>query len=273
MSSYQTVTAKQYDNYLGSRSIQDRKESSNFELKKACNAVKTRILNKYAPRICEKVWDIACGNFGDGYKLSNLGVKEYVGIDISQERIKTAIERSKSVTIKKIELACADFLDSSTWPKYLQSNVTFDLINMQFCLHYFISNSLIWDQWLAQISQKLKKKGTWIVTIVNWNKLVKLIFGGKTFQNSCCIINPYPKEEQKHAWFRYGFHLKDCVASDEFSVHVDHLIARAKQVRLECVKDGQFENMVDIKTKIFGTNSKDQEQIFDLYEYLIFEKY
>lgn len=277
----------------------ERKNSPIYFLRIENNNVKSKIL-KYmidqlrrethtlisspqeGPQQSLRVFDPACGRGGDLFKMVKLGVTEYVGSDISENCINLAKERAATIASMKIELQVLDFLSPfGTWPASFKNKCqpeSFHLINMQFCLQYFMTTPSQVMQWLSFLSSVLVQGGYWICTVPDYeNQILPKIqnafgLGPKSWKNKFASISHSPNRNNsdKYSWFRYHFNLVESVDDDESAVDVDYLSQMANHFQLKLIMKRPFSDFSGQRR--IECLSSDELEIFNLYQILLFQK-
>jgi len=139
--------------------------------------------------------DLACGKGGDINKWKKAGLKKVVSVDIDADCIKYATEYYDSVEAPKPLLV---FLqgDSSKliFPDYkimiheddlkqyqdnFPAKYMFDMVSLQFCLHYFFEKEILLRTLLQNVNDNLKIGGYFIGTCFDGNKVFNLLKGKK----------------------------------------------------------------------------------------------
>lgn len=249
----------------------ERKSSAIINLRNANNFMKSWLIRSFLKG--DTVLDVACGKGGDLYKfLNSKHVQSYTGFDISQKLIEIAKERQKEFkgeSKKTILLFNANFLDTESWYQKKIKDNSFDFINMQFCIHYFMINPSTVLLWIQVIAKILRKKGRLVITCVDSENLTKKIEKENKWQNSICQITSLPKELQaKYHWKGYNFQLSEAVSDVEFIVDIRYLESQCKLNGLSLVSIAKFSEFSHQFTQL----TKDEKDIFELYQYLVFEK-
>ncbi len=140
-----------------------------------------------------RLLDLSSGQGGDMMKwIDSNNINEVIGIDISKNDIETAKSRYKNykggnnVSIEYIwgdssklmfpnyELGLSS-TSKNMLKKYIPSKFSFDVISLQFSLHYFFKDSDLFLNLLNNISSNLKIGGYFIGTCFDGNKINTLL--------------------------------------------------------------------------------------------------
>lgn len=121
-----------------------------FEKKQSANRLR-RLISHFELNPHQRAADFACGN-GMIMEYVAPRVKEYVGVDFSQEFIDAANQRKERLGIKNAKFACASIEDFCR-----EQEGTFDVgFAMDFSEHVYDAD---WLQVLSSIRQSLKEGG------------------------------------------------------------------------------------------------------------------
>ncbi len=179
------------------------------------------------------VLDYACGRGGDIQKYYHSGAKRYVGVDIDYNGIFSpgdgAIARYNNLKRKFKGFPEMTFIQadggalfnyeqqkniiakmSNSNRRMLEENLSgktkYDLISCQFALHYFLENSMRWNNFCENINTNLKSKGYFIATVFDADEVLKLLKDQDTF-----TIYHVTKDGNKQTFFEIvkRFELKD----------------------------------------------------------------
>lgn len=118
--------------------------------------------------------DLACGRGGDITKWSKYNIEKYLGVDISINSIRNAIERCKT---KKYMTKCYRFIchDISTpinnnhyiKPYFNNYKNSFDIISIQFAIHYLFKSHQTLQGLMNNILNLIKSGGYLIFTTID----------------------------------------------------------------------------------------------------------
>ncbi|KAF8638517.1 hypothetical protein AX16_010499 [Volvariella volvacea WC 439] len=203
-----------------------------------------------------KVLDMGCGKGGDITKWSKARVKELFGVDIAAVSIDQARQRWQDLKGPKFE-ASFEALDCFTEPlskvfppaKLAQP---FDVVSMQFCMHYAFETLQKTRCMLDNVSRYLRPGGVFIGTVPNAEFLLERLASlpedasDLSFGNDVYNI----RFEQRHSSLlfghRYWFTLKDAVNGiPEYVVHWDNFVQLAAEYRLHPIFKQEFHDVFD----------------------------
>lgn len=206
-----------------------RTDSVIYRLRSFNNCIKYILINKYG-RPNGSVLDLGCGKGGDLAKWDMISTRLYVGIDLSDESIREAINRFRNSRYHFQAVFATGDAYKIEIPTILQdfnpeqvSNLQFDNISMQFCMHYAFSSEESVQKMLTNVSKSLKVGGMFVGTIpssdfIKW-KLKKMKEGETKWGNSLYSVtfpdlSCYDKENNsfvKPFGNVYNYFLKDAV--------------------------------------------------------------
>ena len=228
------------------------------------NKVKRLLLERYRPSgLACKVLDLACGRGGDmGKILHDSRVRRYRGVDVSEGAIQEAIRRTK---VHNRHGALIDFLvgDARAIDWCGRCEVTdagspykewtgvdtawrlneafdddghrFDLINMQYALHYMCQSRASTLAFLKKVCAALAGNGVWVGTVPCAARVRDAVEGRLALPKTC-RITPSSKGWERGTCLgeAYTFFLEGCVPGlEEHLVPEDDLVALASEVGLE----------------------------------------
>lgn len=149
-----------------------RSEGEFFRLQNFHNAVKFKLLESVVEYFQDKgitklsLLDVSAGKGGDGHKWNLLGIKNFVGIDPSENSIKEAKRRFSKTSDRFIYTppdSTAITADWSVQKPRLPQNL-FDIVSCQMSLHYFFENEIMLENAVKNISDSLMPGGIFIGT-------------------------------------------------------------------------------------------------------------
>ena len=162
--------------------------------------------------------DLACGKGGDINKWKKVGLKKVVSVDIDAECIKYATEYYNSVDPPK---PLVTFLQGNSgkliFPEYkvmmqdddlkqyqesFPAKYMFDMVSLQFCLHYFFEKEVLLRTLLQNANDNLKIGGYFIGTCFDGSKIFELLKGKKMIEGKLNEMTIW-KIEKKYANFVY----------------------------------------------------------------------
>ncbi|GAA6024958.1 hypothetical protein JCM11491_001317 [Sporobolomyces phaffii] len=248
-----SVVANHY-NARPNISRETRLESPIIGLKNFNNWIKSVLIAKFArregqsvdqvPRV--KVLDLGCGKGGDLQKWSKAGTDEYVGMDLAAVSVEQARSRWEYMRGTRFP---ATFLTADCFEESItevlppdQVNRPFDVVSMQFCMHYAFETEQKARMMLENVSRYLKPGGVVIGTIPDAANLLEklshvpddspqLAYGNTVYGIKFDTRTP-PSEE---TWFghRYTFFLQDAVEEvPEYVVYWDKFVELAAEYSL-----------------------------------------
>ncbi|GJJ15084.1 hypothetical protein Clacol_009359 [Clathrus columnatus] len=259
--------------------VHERRESPIIGLKNFNNWIKSVLIAKFAKRAFEgapppppgdlksrgKVLDMGCGKGGDLQKWQKARVREYVGLDIAAVSVEQARFRWEQLRGKKF---AAHFAALDCFVEPIASVIPsatlippFDVVSMQFCMHYAFENETKARIMLDNVSKYLRKGGVFLGTVPNgeWimNRLSPLsptsepAFGNSVYR----LTFEEHLKKRKYPTFghRYTFFLKDAVENvPEYVVHWDHFTKLAEEYSLYSIYREEFHD-------IFQSEREDKE--------------
>ena len=157
--------------------------------------------------------DLACGKGGDINKWKKAGIKKVVSVDIDADCIKYATEYYDSVEAPKplvmflqgdsTKLIFPDYKimihedDIKQYQESFPAKYMFDMVSVQFCLHYFFEKEVLLRTLLQNVNDNLKIGGYFIGTCFDGNKVYNLL-KGKKFAEGKLNDNVIWKIEKKY---------------------------------------------------------------------------
>ncbi|ORY01003.1 guanine-N(7)-methyltransferase [Basidiobolus meristosporus CBS 931.73] len=226
--------------------VQKRKESSIFRMKSFNNWVKSVLIGQYAKR-GDRVLDMGCGKGGDLLKWSKAKISELVGADVASVSIQQAEQRYQSMRGAKF---AASFHAIDCWTeslyKVIPKDKMFDVVSMQFCLHYAFETEAKARMMLQNVSQNLRPGGTFIGTLPDAYWIVKKVKSveGLSFGNDIYKIEFEQKDTFPTFGHKYWFTLEDAIDNcPEYLVHFPTFEKLAKEYGLELIKKRKFHHL------------------------------
>ncbi|KAF9036747.1 guanine-N(7)-methyltransferase domain-containing protein [Panaeolus papilionaceus] len=249
------------DNSRPDVGVAQRQESPIIGLKNFNNWVKSVLITRFAHPAFEKsmvvgtvghgrgrmargkVLDMGCGKGGDITKWAKAQVKELVGADIAAVSIDQARSRWESLKGPRFDATFAAIdcyqepLSSAFPPERLA--VPFDVVSMQFCMHYAFETEEKARCMLNNVSRYLRPGGIFIGTIPNAEFLLdqldkvppdaqELKFGNEVY-----TITFEDREDRPLFGHKYWFFLKDAVDDvPEYVVHWENFVEMAAEYGL-----------------------------------------
>ncbi|KAH7340326.1 mRNA capping enzyme-domain-containing protein [Rhizoctonia solani] len=209
-----------------------------------------------------KVLDIGCGKGGDLRKWGKASIREYVGLDIAEVSISQARNRhTELVPSQRFDAefhafdCFSDNINTVVSPQRLRT--PFDVVSMQFCMHYAFESLEKVRIMLENVSQYLRPGGIFLGTIPNSHLLLdtlnKLPEDETSFGNSVYSIRFDDKREQPLYGHRYYFYLKDAVEDvPEYVVRWEDFTSLAEDYGLKMTFHSDFHG-------IFASERRDPE--------------
>ncbi|KAK9727997.1 mRNA cap guanine-N7 methyltransferase [Basidiobolus ranarum] len=226
--------------------VQKRKESSIFRMKSFNNWVKSVLIGQYAKR-GDRVLDMGCGKGGDLLKWSKAKISDLVGADLASVSIQQAEQRYQTMRGAKFT---AKFFAIDCWTeslsKVIPQDKMFDVVSMQFCLHYSFETEDKARMMLKNVSQNLRTGGTFIGTLPDAYWIVKKLkaVDGLSFGNHIYKIEFDQKETFPTYGHKYWFTLEDAIDNcPEYLVHFPTFEKLAKEYGLELIKKRKFHHL------------------------------
>ncbi|KAK4048748.1 mRNA cap guanine-N7 methyltransferase [Microbotryomycetes sp. JL221] len=228
--------------------ISARNESPIIGLKNFNNWIKSVLVATFGrregssePRI--KVLDLGCGKGGDLQKWAKAGTDELVGIDLAEVSIEQARERWQSMRNRPnvasfhvcdcFETSIEQVLDNTTLSR------PFDVVSMQFCMHYAFETKEKAHMMLSNVSRFLRPGGRFIGTIPDAENLLSRLDAIEDDNNLAFGNSVYGIKFDHRTWdspfgHRYTFYLQDAVDEvPEYVVYWEEFVQMAENYGLE----------------------------------------
>ncbi|KAF9792271.1 guanine-N(7)-methyltransferase [Thelephora terrestris] len=201
-----------------------------------------------------RVLDMGCGKGGDLNKWAKAHISEYVGLDVASVSIEQARQRYESFRGPRFDAtfaACDCYSVSiSTALDPGRLSTPFDVVSLQFCMHYAFETEERARRMLDNVSRWLRSGGIFVGTIPNSGQLLSRLRGSPnhSFGNSVYNIRteaPVPSDNELPKFgFRYVFWLKDAVENvPEFLVLWDDFVRLAEEYKLVLKYRKEFHDM------------------------------
>ncbi|CAE7078998.1 unnamed protein product [Rhizoctonia solani] len=206
-----------------------------------------------------KVLDLGCGKGGDLRKWGKASIREYVGLDIAQVSIAQA--RSRHTELVPSQRFDAEFHAFDCFSDNINSVVSphrlstpFDVVSMQFCMHYAFESLDKVRVMLENVSQYLRPGGIFLGTIPNSQLLLdtlnKLPGDETSFGNSVYSIRFDSKREQPLYGHRYWFYLKDAVEDvPEYVVRWEEFQTLSLEYGLKVIHQSDFHDIFALERR------------------------
>ncbi|KAI0831777.1 mRNA capping enzyme-domain-containing protein [Trametes gibbosa] len=257
--------------------VAQRQDSPIIGLKSFNNWVKSVLITRFAhpalaaspgghgrgSRMRGRVLDMGCGKGGDLTKWAKANVAEYVGLDIAavsidQARHRHATSRGARFVADFFALDCYSHVLSDALPPTLLAT-PFDVVSMQFCMHYAFESETKARTMLQNVSSWLRPSGVFVGTIPNAKQLMEQLDGlpagaqDLSWGNSVYKIRFEQRDRKPMFGHRYWFYLQDAVDDvPEYVVHWDTFVQLAAEYGLHVIYKGEFHD-------VFSENHEHEE--------------
>ncbi|OAQ28926.1 guanine-N(7)-methyltransferase [Linnemannia elongata AG-77] len=230
--------------------VEKRKESTIFRLKSFNNWLKSVLIGRYArPR--DRVLDVGVGKGGDLLKWSKAKIQYFVGCDIASKSIEQARERYRTMRNAPFE-ARFHAMDCYSEPisNVVAPDVVFDMVSMQFCLHYSFETETKARMMLHNVTSQLKPGGVFIGTIPDAYWIVKKLKSESDDKlqigNSIYSIRFERRDRFDKFGSKYWFHLEDAIDDcPEYLVHFPTFQKLAEEYGLELIYNKKFHQVYE----------------------------
>ncbi|KAG8831482.1 mRNA cap guanine-N7 methyltransferase [Serendipita sp. 399] len=206
-----------------------------------------------------RVLDIGCGKGGDIQKWRNAGIKEYVGLDLAIVSVNQARERWQNWNGNKSDRFDATFAQLDCYTHYLSESEElgpqvlsqpFDVVTMQFCMHYAFETEKKVRVMLDNVTKYLRPGGRFIGTIPNSDVLLSSLDEARksnpdalSFGNDVYNVR-FDSYEGPLYGHRYVFFLADAVEDvPEYVVYWREFVKLAGQFGLKLVYKREFHDI------------------------------
>ncbi|KAH9930908.1 mRNA capping enzyme-domain-containing protein [Fomitopsis serialis] len=204
-----------------------------------------------------RVLDVGCGKGGDLTKWSKARVKEYVGVDIAAISVDQA--RLRHASLRSGPRFAASFFALDCYEHLLRDRLPpaalarpFDVVSMQFCMHYAFESEQKARCMLQNVSENLRPGGTFIGTIPDANQLLERLGAlpkdaqDLSFGNDVYTIRFEERAQRRLFGHRYWFFLKDAVDDvPEYVVHWDNFVQMAAEYGLGVIYRREFHEVFE----------------------------
>ncbi|KAI7864251.1 guanine-N(7)-methyltransferase domain-containing protein [Spinellus fusiger] len=240
--------------------IEKRKESKIIRLRSFNNWVKSVLITSYVlPKA--NAFDMGCGKGGDLIKWSKARIGHLVAADVASVSLEQMKSRYQALQRRTFS---AEFYTMDCYQEsiatHLKPDFMFDVVSMQFCLHYAFESEQKARKMLENVSSRLRSGGWFFGTMPDANWIVKRLRhepeGSVGFGNSIYRIefdHLQGKHEKKAGFTRYGckymFHLVDAVDCPEYLVHWTTFERLAKEYGLVLRRKDNFHNFYTSASK------------------------
>lgn len=162
-----------------SQNREERHHSPIVNLRNFNNWVKACLIRQFTSSDArEAVLDLGCGKGGDLQKWDKAEIGEYIGIDLAEKSIEQARERFARMRNVRFRAQfyvfdCFGKSIGDVLPPAHRRGATFDLVTMQFCLHYAFETEAKARRMLQNVAEALPRGGKFIGTIPSSDVIVK----------------------------------------------------------------------------------------------------
>lgn len=241
------------------------------------------------------VLELACGRGGDVKKWAIAGATEYVGIDISAQSVAECLKRLEETKKKQgfphNFAVLVDSMMSSELPARIRRVApwidSFDVVSIQFALHYACENEANLISLFQNIHQLLRPGGSLLVSTMDPRALDWHIRQeGRQFGNSIYRVafddqGPIPAVTEALG-FKYKFTLSSAVQEcEEYSVHLSTLAKVAGDYAMDLKMAinlgefvaqhmGSYGDLMDVTG--VGRVSEEEWEAIQLYALMVFDR-
>lgn len=215
--------------------------------------------------------DLACGNGGDTSKWRLGKLKTVVGIDISKDNIDSGIELYKKVQKPRPDVtyiwgdcgklifpnfdSAMDSFSKTKMEKTFISKNQFDVVSLQFAIHYFFENEIMLRILLQNVSDNLKIGGYFIGTSLDGERVYNMLRDlknddAKEGKIGDDLLWKIKKDYEVKKWDKKKANLGHKIevfvktigiSHTEYLVNYDYLVEIAKDYGIEVVEINGFE--------------------------------
>ncbi|KAF7304686.1 mRNA cap guanine-N7 methyltransferase [Mycena kentingensis (nom. inval.)] len=247
--------------------VAQRGTSPIIGLKSFNNWVKSVLISRFAhpalskskvsgkgPRSKGKILDMGCGKGGDLTKWAKARAGEVICVDIAavsieQARARWQQMRGSSFNATFAALDCyTELLSKAFQPAKL--SIPFDVVSMQFCMHYAFETLQKARCMLENVSRWLRPGGVFIGTIPNAEQLLRNLeelppdADELSFGNGVYKIRFATRTHKSVFGHKYWFYLQDAVDDvPEYIVHWENFVQLAAEFGLHPVYKEEFHDI------------------------------
>ena len=250
----------------------------------------TRITTLHDSDYKLSVLDIGCGRGGDIHKYyENPNITNLVGIDLFSQNIDIAKQRFKQKKTGKLnakfyEGDCRFLLDDIEDSDITINKENFDIISLQFCLHYFYDKEQSLNNLVNNINNNLKQKGYLMGTCMNREKVINILNGKNVKEATQGNDVLWKITKENNQLDNYGTKINVFIESigqsrDEWLVNLNEFIFKLKEKNIHLIDNGlvRFDEKLFSNFKVnnggWDIYMSDAEREFsELNQYFIFQK-
>ncbi|KAI5479278.1 mRNA (guanine-N7-)-methyltransferase [Pseudohyphozyma bogoriensis] len=233
--------------------VEARKESPIIGLKNFNNWTKSVLIAKFGRRETDrgpklKVLDLGCGKGGDLQKWARAGTDEYIGIDLAAVSVEQARSRWENMRGQRFQ---ADFFTLDCFGRSISECLRdvhvqrpFDIVSMQFCMHYAFDAEAKVRQMLENVVRYLRPGGVFIGTIPDSARLEEIPEEQEVleFGNAVYRVQFDERDNTPRYGHRYTFFLQDAVEEvPEYIVYWENFIELAAEYGLQYTYHNDFQ--------------------------------
>ncbi|KAJ7470559.1 mRNA capping enzyme-domain-containing protein [Mycena latifolia] len=294
--------------------VAQRETSPIIGLKSFNNWVKSVLITRFAhpalaaskvvgrgPRALRgKVLDMGCGKGGDMTKWAKARATEVLAVDIAAVSVDQARSRWQQLRRPTFDatFAALDCYSEPLSKAFAPAKLAtpFDVVSMQFCMHYAFESIQKARCMLENVSRWLRPGGTFIGTIPNADQLLQNLEGvppdapDLTFGNDVYKICFEDRVHKPLFGHKYWFYLQDAVENvPEYIVKWDNFVQMAAEYGLHPVYKEEFHDVFSenrehpefgplmVRMKVVDANGEsamdeDQWEAANIYIAFAFEK-
>ncbi|EEB08863.1 P-TEFb-cap methyltransferase Pcm1 [Schizosaccharomyces japonicus yFS275] len=243
-------TVRHHYNARPEMGLRNRRFSPIINLKRFNNWIKSVLINKFTPKKdLVLVLDMGCGKGGDLIKWDKVNVDGYVGIDIAEISVNQARRRYQNLDASfDAVFYSGDCFSTPIYKLLPPDQRRFDIVSLQFCMHYAFESEALARQMLENVSSVLPRGGIMVGTIPSSDRISyrasKMAPGTLQFGNAIYHVR---FESPPNLSFRppfgnkYFFYLEDAVSDvPEFVVPFEAFRALAEDYHLEMIWQKSF---------------------------------
>jgi len=255
-------------NQLQNQGMHQRRQSRIFYLRNFNNWVKSMLIGEFHRRLMDDnvseyrptVLDMGCGKGGDLLKWRKADIGHLVCVDIAETSVEQCRGRYNEMRERNqrdrhpqhmftAEFIAADCTRVRVCEQLRRPQMQFDLVSVQFVLHYSFESLPQAERMLENVTDRLKPGGFFIATIPNAAAIMSRLerAGGEQFGNEVFSVQlREPGRRLPLFGAQYEFFLEGVVDCPEFLVHLPLLAKLAKRYDLELVYQKRFDEMFSV---------------------------